>query len=92
MTIDDVIFYYYVLLDPAYLAFPRCTPCPSRVWKPIARPGMDTVQNLILATGLAYAANDFYTEQYNAYWAAFNAVGVKFAQGDHDCGRLRFRR
>ena len=46
------------------------------------RSGMDTRQNLILAAGPdAYAENEFYTEdQYNTFWAAFNAAGEKFAQ------------
>lgn len=81
MTIDDVIFSYYVLLDPAYDGVSTLYSLPIKGLEAY-RSGMDTVQNLILAAGPdAYAANDFYTEeQYNAYWAAFNAAGVKFAQ------------
>ena len=36
MTIDDVIFSYYVLLDPAYDGVSTLYSLPSRVWKPIA--------------------------------------------------------
>lgn len=38
--------------------------------------------NLILAAGPdGYTATDFFTEdQYNTFWAAFNAAGVKFTQ------------
>ena len=81
MTIDDVIFSYYVLLDPAYDGVSTLYSLPIKGLEAY-RSGMDTVQNLILSAGPdAYAANDFYTEeQYNAYWAAFNAAGVKFAQ------------
>ena len=81
MTIDDVIFSYYVLLDPAYDGVSTLYSLPIKGLEAY-RSGMDTVQNLILAAGPdAYAANDFYTEeQYNAYWTAFNAAGVKFAQ------------
>ena len=76
MTIDDVIFSYYVLLDPAYDGVSTLYSLPIKGLEAY-RSGMDTVQNLILAAGPdAYAANDFYTEeQYNAYWAAFNAAG-----------------
>ena len=81
MTIDDVIFSYYVLLDPAYDGVSTLYSLPIKGLEAY-RSGMDTVQNLILAAGPdAYAANDFYTEeQYNAYWTAFNAAGAKFAQ------------
>ena len=76
MTIDDVIFSYYVLLDPAYDGVSTLYSLPIKGLEAY-RSGMETVQNLILAAGPdAYAANDFYTEeQYNAYWAAFNAAG-----------------
>ena len=76
MTIDDVIFSYYVLLDPAYDGVSTLYSLPIKGLEAY-RSGMDTVQNLILSAGPdAYAANDFYTEeQYNAYWAAFNAAG-----------------
>ena len=33
MTIDDVIFSYYVLLDPTYDGVSPCTPSPSRAWR-----------------------------------------------------------
>ena len=67
MTIDDVIFSYYVLLDPAYDGVSTLYSLPIKGLEAY-RSGMDTVQNLILSAGPdAYAANDFYTEeQYNA--------------------------
>ena len=42
---------------------------------------MDSRMNLILAAGPdGYTATDFFTEdQYNTFWAAFNAAGEKFA-------------
>ena len=50
------------------------------------RAGMDTRQNLILAAGRdGYVANDYFTEdQYNTFWAAFDAAGLKFAQSIAD--------
>ena len=81
MTIDDVIFTYYVLLDPAYDGVSTLYSLPIQGLEEY-RSGMDTVQNLILAAGPdGYTASDFYTEdQYNTFWAAFDAAGVKFAQ------------
>ena len=81
MTIDDAIFSYYVLLDPTYDGVSTLYSIPIKGLEAY-RTGMESRMNLILAAGPdAYAANDFYTEeQYNAYWTAFNAAGVKFAQ------------
>ena len=81
MTIDDVIFSYYVLLDPAYDGVSTLYSLPIKGLEEY-RSGMETIQNLILAAGPdGYTANDYYTEdQYNTYWAAFNAAGAKFAQ------------
>ena len=81
MTIDDVIFSYYVLLDPTYDGVSTLYSIPIKGLEAY-RSGMDSRMNLILAAGPdGYAATDFYTEdQYNTFWAAFNAAGVKFAQ------------
>ena len=81
MTIDDVIFSYYVLLDPAYDGVSTLYSIPIKGLDAY-RSGMETIQNLILAAGPdGYTATDFYTEdQYNTFWAAFNAAGEKFAQ------------
>ena len=73
MTIDDVIFSYYVLLDPCD-SVSTLPPAALKGLKPIA-----AVWTLWepdpLRRSDTYAANDFYTEkQYSAYWAAFNAA------------------
>ena len=81
MTIDDVIFSYYVLLDPTYDGVSTLYSIPIKGLDAY-RTGMESRMNLILAAGPdGYTATDFYTEdQYNTFWAAFNAAGVKFAQ------------
>ena len=81
MTIDDVIFSYYVLLDPTYDGVSTLYSIPIKGLEAY-RTGMDSRMNLILAAGPdGYTATEFFTEdQYNTFWAAFNAAGVKFAQ------------
>ena len=81
ITIDDVIFSMYVLCDPTYDGASTLYAQPIEGMEEY-RSGMDTRQNLILAAGPdAYAENEFYTEdQYNTFWAAFNAAGEKFAR------------
>ena len=81
MTIDDVIFSYYVLLDPTYDGVSTLYSIPIKGLDAY-RTGMESRMNLILAAGPdGYTATEYYTEdQYNTFWAAFNAAGVKFAQ------------
>ena len=81
MTIDDVIFSYYVLLDPTYDGVSTLYSIPIKGLEAY-RSGMDSRMNLILAAGPdGYTATDYFTEdQYNTFWAAFNAAGEKFAQ------------
>ena len=81
LTIDDVIFSMYVLCDPTYEGNSTLYAQPIQGMEAY-RSGMSARQNLILAAGPdGYTANDYYTEdQYNTFWAAFNAAGVKFAQ------------
>ena len=81
LTIDDVIFSMYVLCDPTYEGNSTLYAQPIQGMEAY-RSGMSARQNLILAAGPdGYSANDNYTEdQYNTFWAAFNAAGVKFAQ------------
>ena len=81
MTIDDVIFSYYVLLDPTYDGVSTLYSIPIEGLDAY-RSGMDSRMNLILAAGPdGYTATDYFTEdQYNTFWAAFNAAGEKFAQ------------
>ena len=81
LTIDDVIFSMYVLCDPTYEGNSTLYAQPIEGMEAY-RSGMSARQELILAAGPdGYSANDNYTEdQYNTFWAAFNAAGVKFAQ------------
>ena len=81
LTVDDVIFTMYVLADPAYDGSSTLFAVPIKGMEEY-RSGMDTRLNLILATERAgYEANDYYTEeQYNAFWTAFDAAGVKFVE------------
>ena len=81
LTIDDVIFSMYVLCDPTYEGNSTLYAQPIQGMEAY-RSGMSARQELILAAGPdGYTANDYYTEdQYNTFWAAFNAAGVKFAQ------------
>ena len=81
LTIDDVIFSMYVLCDPTYEGNSTLYAQPIEGMEAY-RSGMSARLELILAAGPdGYTANDYYTEdQYNTFWAAFNAAGVKFAQ------------
>ena len=81
VTVDDIIFTMYVLSDPAYDGSSTLYAVPIKGMEEY-RSGMETRQNLILATERkGYEANDYYTEeQYNDFWTAFDAAGVKFAQ------------
>ena len=81
LTIDDVIFSMYVLCDPTYEGNSTLYAQPIEGMEAY-RSGMSARQSLILAAGPdGYTANDYYTEdQYNYFWNAFNAAGVKFAQ------------
>ena len=81
LTIDDVIFSMYVLCDPTYEGNSTLYAQPIEGMEAY-RSGMSARQELILAAGPdGYTANDYYTEdQYNTFWAAFHAAGVKFAQ------------
>ena len=85
MTIDDVIFNMYVYMDPTYDGSATFYSVPI-VGIDEYRGGMDTRVNVILAAGPdGYTANDLYTEeQYNAFWAAFQTAGEKFAQSIAD--------
>ncbi|MBE6538504.1 MAG: ABC transporter substrate-binding protein [Ruminococcaceae bacterium] len=81
LTVDDVIFSMYVLCDPTYDGSSTLFAVPIQGMDEY-RSGMDSRLNLVLATEKAgYTATDFFTEdQYNTFWAAFDAAGVKFAQ------------
>ena len=81
MDIDDVIFSLYVPLDPTYDGIMTLYSLPIEGLDAY-RSGMDARINLILAAGPeGYTETEYFTEeQYTAFWAAFDAAGVKFAQ------------
>ena len=81
MTIDDYIFSFYVLVDPTYDGSSTIYALPIEGMEEY-RSGMSTKLELLLATERAgYEANDNFTEdEYNTFWAAFDAAGEKFAQ------------
>ena len=81
MTIDDYIFSFYVLVDPTYDGSSTIYALPIEGMEEY-RSGMQTKLELLLATEKGgYEANDNFTEdEYNAFWAAFDAAGEKFAQ------------
>ena len=81
LDVDDVIFSMYVLCDPTYDGSSTLYAQPI-LGMEAYRSGMDTRQNLLLAAGRdGYVATDYFTEdQYNTFWAAFDAAGDKFVQ------------
>ena len=87
ITADDVLFNYYVYLDPAYVGSSTIYTLPilglTDYRTQVA--GSDTYGDIaakIFAAGDAgYEETADYTEeQYNAYWEGLNAAGVGFAQ------------
>lgn len=85
MDIDDVIFSLYVPLDPTYDGIMTMYSLPIQGLEAY-RSGMETRMNLILKTGrVGYTATEYFTqEQYDAFWAAFDAAGEVFVQGIMD--------
>ena len=81
LTADDVIFSMYVLCDPTYDGSSTLY-SQDIVGMTEYRSGMESRFNLVFATARAgYTANDYFTEDdYNAFWAAFDVAGEKFAQ------------
>lgn len=80
-TIDDVIFGLYVYLDPTYDGNATLYSCPIEGLEEY-RTGMDTLFNLIAASGKdGYTENEYFTEeQYDAFWADLEQAGTAFAQ------------
>ncbi len=81
-TIDDLIFYFYVVSDPTYDGAATFYALPIEGMAEY-RGGMDSRGNVIFAAGEeGYEANDLYTEdQYNAFWDYYNNnAGADFAQ------------
>ncbi len=81
VTIDDYIFSFYVLCDPTYDGSSTLYALPIEGMEEY-RSGMESKLDLIVATNReGYEENDFFTEdEYNSFWEAFDAAGVKFAQ------------
>lgn len=82
MDIDDVIFSLYVPLDPTYDGIMTLYSLPIQGLEAY-RSGMVSRMNLILKAGPGgYAETEHYTrEQYDTFWAAFEAAGEVFVQG-----------
>ena len=80
-TIDDVIFGIYVYLDPTSDGNATMYSTPI-VGLEEYRSGMDTLFNLIAASGKdGYVDNEYFTaEQYDAFWADLEQAGVAFTQ------------
>lgn len=80
LTADDVIFSMYVLADPLYDGAQTFYTLPIKGMEDY-RNGMDTLGNTILAAGRDNTDFTNFTEdQMNAYWAAIDEEGEKFAQ------------
>ena len=80
LTADDVIFSMYVFADPTYDGAATFYTLPIKGMEDY-RSGMDTLGNIILAAGRDNTDFTTFTEdQMNAYWAAVDEEGEKFAQ------------
>lgn len=80
VTVDDIIFSMYVLCDPTYDGSQTLYGQPI-VGMEAYRAGMATLSSLIAAAGEANTDYTLWTkEQQDAFWAAVNDGGVKFAQ------------
>lgn len=80
LTADDVIFSMYVFADPTYDGAATFYTLPIKGMEEY-RSGMDSLGNVILAAGRDNTDFTNFTEdQMNAYWAALDEEGEKFAQ------------
>lgn len=80
LTADDVIFSMYVFADPTYDGTATFYTLPIKGMEDY-RSGMDSLGNIILAAGRDNTDFTTFTEdQMNAYWAAVDQEGEKFAQ------------
>ena len=80
MTIDDVIFNFYVLSDPAYDGSSTFYAMPIEGLQEY-RAGMELLSNLIVAAGPDNTDFSKWTEdEQKVYWDAFAAGGEAFAQ------------
>lgn len=86
ITADDVLFNYYVYLDPAYVGSSTLYTLPILGLADYRTQVTDSskyyeVADKILAAGETYTANDVFTqEQFDKYWAGMQAAGLEFAQ------------
>ena len=80
LTADDVIFSMYVFADPTYDGAATFYTLPIKGMEDY-RSGMDSLGNIILAAGRDNTDFTTFTDdQMNAYWAAVDEEGEKFAQ------------
>ncbi|MBR5746119.1 MAG: hypothetical protein IKX92_02545 [Clostridia bacterium] len=87
ITADDVLFNYYVYLDPAYVGSSTLYTLPilgmNEYRTQVASyDTMNATASKILAAGrVPYASTTEYTEEeYNSYWTAMDKAGEAFAQ------------
>lgn len=87
MTIDDLLFSYYVICDPTYDGSSTLFSLPIEGMEEY-RSGMDTLANLISAAGRDNTDFTYWTEeQQTAYWAASDEAAKGLAQEIVDyCG------
>ena len=80
MTIDDVIFNMYALLDPTYDGSATLYAMPIKGLAEY-RSGMDTLGNLIFGAGPDNTDFTFWTEeQQTAFWDSYNATTAALAE------------
>lgn len=91
ITADDVLFNYYVYLDPAYQGSSTLYTLPilglqeyrTQLLDPTSEEYVTLVNNIFADDGRGkdYVSNDKYTErEFNIYWDAFYESGTLFAQ------------
>ena len=79
-TIDDVIFGFYVLVDPTYDGSSTIYALPIEGMEEY-RSGMDSLQNLLVDAGRDNEDFTYWTaEQQEAFWADIDQAGAAFAQ------------
>ena len=80
MTIDDVIFNFYVLSDPTYDGSSTFSALKIRGMEEY-RSGMDTLLNLLYAAGRENTDFSFWTEeQQTAFWSEYDAAALGLAE------------
>ncbi len=82
-NIDDVIFGFYVMVDPTYDGSSTIYALPIEGMEEY-RAGMQARSEIILATGPDGSSDLISDEDAAAYWEAFHAAGLKFCQSIAD--------